>query len=164
MLRIKHVARLSQVDSSGLHLHRGSWSGSIPVVNTHDAEREMRLGGEISTVTLSQQGLLPVLHRELWAQVVQSCLGLQQKDKIFTSPLLGTRLWVESCPGAGAVVSDLAAVSFSGQSPERDSADIRRNGCLGPKAGDLTAHPTVRYSYYDLVECWGPGGFQQGQF
>ena len=65
MLHIKHVARLSQVDSSGLHLHRGSWSGSIPVVNTHDAEREMRLGGEISTVMLSQQGLLPVLHVEL---------------------------------------------------------------------------------------------------
>ena len=47
VLPIKHVALLSQADSSGLHLHRGSWSGSIPAVNPHDAVKEVRLGGEI---------------------------------------------------------------------------------------------------------------------
>lgn len=51
MLHIKHVALLSQADSPGLHLHRGSWPGSIPAVDTHDAVREVRLGGEIWTLT-----------------------------------------------------------------------------------------------------------------
>ena len=59
MLPIKHVALSSPVDSSGLHLHRGRWPGSIPAVNTHDAVKEVRLGEEIWTVMLSQQGLLP---------------------------------------------------------------------------------------------------------